>query len=156
MEMLPAAGYEQYEISNFARPGHRCRHNANYWSNGDYLGLGVGAASYRAGERRVNTRSLDVYVEAALAGHGIPAESERLEGPKRVGEAIMLALRTSQGVGLGDFKERYGVDVLRHYAPVIERYAGVGLLERQGAWMRLTQRGRLVANDVCGAFVTFD
>lgn len=156
IERLEAAGYEHYEISNFARPGHRCRHNENYWRNGDYAGLGVGAASYRDGVRSVHTRSLPAYLDAALAGRAIPAQAERLAPLARAGEAIMLALRTAQGVGLTEFKERYGIDVLRHYAPVVERMAEGGLLERIGDSMRLTARGRFVANDVCGAFVTFD
>jgi oxygen-independent coproporphyrinogen III oxidase len=156
IDVLKAAGYEHYEISNFARPGHACRHNANYWANGEYLGLGVGAASYRNGERSVHTRSLDAYVEAALANRPIPSETERLEGSKRVGEAIMLALRTAQGVGLSDFKRRYGIDVVRHYARVVSRYTEAGLLERTEDRLQLTERGRFLANDVCGAFVTFD
>jgi oxygen-independent coproporphyrinogen-3 oxidase len=155
IDALQAAGYEQYEISNFARPGHRCRHNANYWANGDYLGFGVGAASYRDGERSVHTRLLDTYVDAALANRPIPSETERLEGAPRAGEAMMLALRTSQGVGLDAFKERYGIDAVRYYAPVVTRFTEAGLLERTEDRMRLTQRGRFLANDVCGAFVTF-
>jgi oxygen-independent coproporphyrinogen III oxidase len=153
---LQAAGYEQYEISNFARDGHRCEHNQNYWANGEYLGLGVGAASYRRGERSTHTRSLRSYVDAALSRKAIPSDAERLDGPKRAGEAIMLALRTAQGVGLQEFKERYGIDVLEHYAPVVSRFSMAGLLERTDDFMRLTERGRFVANDVCGAFVTFD
>ncbi len=156
LETLGAAGYGQYEISNFARPGHRCAHNENYWANGEYAGLGVGAASYRDGVRSVHTRSLERYVAAALAGEEIPSESERLDGLRRAGEAIMLALRTTQGVRLLEFKERYGVDIIEHYAPVLARYAEGGLLERTDDSMRLTERGRFVANDVCGAFVTFD
>jgi oxygen-independent coproporphyrinogen III oxidase len=156
IEMLEAAGYEQYEISNFARPGHRCAHNLNYWANGEYVGLGVGAASYRDAIRSVHTRTLDDYVAAALEGRAIPSEAERLEGRKRVGEAIMLALRTAQGVGLSEFKERYGIDIMRDYAPVLTRFARTGLLERVGDTVRLTQRGRFLANDVCGAFVTFE
>ena len=65
IDLLQAAGYQQYEISNFARPGHECAHNLNYWANGEYIGLGVGAASYRGGVRSVHTRSLDEYVAAA-------------------------------------------------------------------------------------------
>ena len=156
IDMLEDAGYEQYEISNFARPGHRCAHNLNYWRNGEYVGLGVGAASYRDGVRSVHTRSLDEYVAAALAGRPIPSEAERLEGRKRAGEAMMLALRTAQGVGLSEFKERYGIDVMADYAPVVSRFAQTGLLERVGDTVRLTQRGRFLANDVCGAFVTFE
>jgi oxygen-independent coproporphyrinogen-3 oxidase len=68
----------------------------------------------------------------------------------------MLALRTSQGVRLGDFKNRYGVDLLEHYAPVVGRFSEAGLLERSDDVLRLTERGRFLANDVCGAFVTFD
>lgn len=153
IETLQGAGYEQYEISNFARPGHRSAHNENYWRNGEYVGLGVGAASYRAGERSVHTRSLDRYVRAALAGEAIPSEGERLEGSKKLGEAIMLALRTVQGVGLREFKERYGVDVAERYAPAVERLAEAGLIERVDDCMRLTIRGRFVANDVCEAFL---
>lgn len=155
IDRLEAAGFEHYEISNFARPGHRSVHNANYWANGDYVGLGVGAASYRGGERSVHTRDFAQYVESAVLG-AIPGESERLEGSKRVGEAIMLALRTAQGVGLTPFKERYGIDVLQYYAPVIERYRELRMLNVDEDSIRLTREGRFVANDVCGAFVVFE
>ena len=156
IETLQSAGYEQYEISNFARRGHRCAHNLNYWANGEYLGLGVGAASYRSGVRSVHTRSLQAYVDAALSGGEIPAQAERLEGRKRAGEAMMLALRTAQGVRVHDFKKRYGVDVIEEYAPIVARFTRTGLLERVGDAVRLTRRGRFFANDVCGAFVTFE
>ncbi len=152
---LESAGYEHYEISNFARPGHRCAHNENYWKNGEYAGFGVGAASYRNGERRIHTRKLDDYVSAASGGLPIPGEAECLEGLRAVGEAVMLALRTAQGVVLTEFKERYGVDVATRYAPVVAQFESDGLLERTGDALRLTRRGRFVANEVCGAFVTF-
>lgn len=152
---LSAAGFEHYEVSNFAKPGHRCRHNANYWANGEYRGFGVGAASYRAGERWVQTRSLQTYLEAVESGAEIPAERERLEGAARTGEAVMLALRTSEGVSFEHFRERYGVDFLRFYAPVVEELRQNGLLEIDQVAARLTKRGRFLANDVCGAFVTF-
>lgn len=156
IERLERAGYEHYEISNFARPSHRCAHNENYWRNGEYAGFGVGAASYRDGERSVHTRDLEVYLTAAGAGRPIPGEAERLSGIKAVGEAVMIALRTAQGVTLGEFKERYGVDVAERYAPVVARYESDGLLERSGDRLVLTRRGRFFANDVCGAFVTFE
>lgn len=154
IDELAAAGFEHYEISNFARPGHRCLHNANYWDNGEYRGFGVGAASYRGGERWVQTRSLNAYLDAVENGTAIPAERERLEGAARTGEAVMLALRTSQGVSFQRFRERYGVDFLRFYAPIVEELQEQGLLEIGAAAARLTKRGRFLANDVCGAFVT--
>jgi putative oxygen-independent coproporphyrinogen III oxidase len=156
IDMLQDAGYRQYEISNFARPGYECAHNLNYWANGEYVGLGVGAASYRGGVRSMHTRSLSEYIAAALDGRAIPTQAERLEGRRRTGEALMLALRTTQGVRLGDFKKRYGVDVIEDYAPVVSRFSRTGLLEHVEDAVRLTERGRFFANDVCGAFLTFE
>ena len=91
---------------------------------------------------------------AAEAGVTIPMEAERLEGLRRTGEAMMLALRTAQGVRLADFKERYGVDVIETYDSVVAEYARNGLVERTADTLRLTKRGRFLANDVCGAFIT--
>lgn len=153
IEKLTAAGFEHYEISNFARPGFRCEHNANYWRNGEYFGFGVGAASYLDGVRSTHTRDRAAYEAAALAGEAIPGDSENLAGDARTGEAVMLALRTSEGVDAGTFRERYGVDVFTHYAPIIAEYAAAGLLVAEQRSVRLTPRGRFVANDVCGAFL---
>ncbi|MGZ3515833.1 MAG: radical SAM family heme chaperone HemW [Vulcanimicrobiaceae bacterium] len=155
IETLERAGFEHYEISNFAKPGHRSVHNANYWENGEYVGLGVGAASYRDGVRSVHTRELTAYLDAVESASAIPSESERLEGPRRAGEAAMLALRTAQGVSFARFKERYDLDFLEFYAPVVQRLVDDGLLVVDEERARLTKRGRFVANDVCGAFVTF-
>ncbi|MEO7039351.1 MAG: radical SAM family heme chaperone HemW [Candidatus Elarobacter sp.] len=153
IERLRAAGFEHYEISNWARPGFRSQHNALYWRNDPYLGLGVGAASYLEGVRSTHTRELDVYCRTALAGEAIPGESERLEGAARAGEAIMLALRTSEGVEVASFRERYGIDVNQRYRDVVEEFVAAGLLVADGSYVRLTERGRFVANDVCGAFL---
>jgi len=153
IERLATAGFEHYEISNWARPGFRCRHNQGYWRNGPYLGLGVGAASYLGGVRGTHTRDLEVYCTAALAGGPIPSERERLEPAARAGEAIMLALRTSEGVELAPFRERYGVDVLERYGKVVDELVAAGVLDAGPERVRLTPRGRFVANDVCGAFL---
>jgi oxygen-independent coproporphyrinogen-3 oxidase len=156
IDTLVAAGYEHYEVSNFARPGRRCEHNANYWRNGAYLGLGVGAASYRDGVRSTHTRALDAYVTAALGGGPIPGDEERLTGAARAGEAVMLALRTAEGVDVAAFAERYGVDFHEFYAPVLTEMRATGTIDVTPAHVRLTRRGRFVANDVCGAFVVFE
>lgn len=153
IDLLESAGFEHYEISNFARPGFRSRHNANYWADGPYLGLGVGASSYLDGVRSTHTRELDRYCAAALGGQPIPGTCERLEGAARRGEAAMLALRTSQGVDVVSFAERYGVDFLESYEPVLAEMSAAGVLEVGPTAVRLTRRGRFVANDVCAAFV---
>jgi oxygen-independent coproporphyrinogen-3 oxidase len=154
IDTLETAGFEHYEISNFARPGHRCAHNANYWANGEYIGFGVGAASYRGGVRSTHTRDLDAYVSAASQGGKIPDQSERLEGAQRAGEAVMLALRTAQGLSFAAFKERYELEFLEYYASIVEPYRAAGLLEVDAAGARLTKRGRFVANDICATFIT--
>ena len=153
IDRLRVAGFEHYEISNWAKPGFRSQHNAIYWANDPYLGLGVGAASYLGGVRSTHTRDLDAYCEAALAAAPIPGESERLEGTKRAGEAIMLALRTAEGVDLPAFRERYGIDVHQRYRSVVDDLVAAGVLAAEPARLRLTERGRFVANDVCGAFL---
>jgi oxygen-independent coproporphyrinogen-3 oxidase len=111
------------------------------------------AASYLDGIRSVHTRELDAYCEAALAGHPIPGESEALQGAAQVGEAIMLALRTREGVDTTAFRERYGIDVEEAYAGVVTELVEDGLLARDRAMLHLTERGKFVANDVCGAFL---
>ena len=153
IDRLETAGFEQYEISNWAKPGFRSQHNAIYWANEDYLGLGVGAASYLGGVRSTHTRDLDAYCNAALAGGPVPGESERLEGAAQAGEAIMLALRTAEGVDSARFRERYGIDVHERYRGVVGDLVAAGVLAADAAGLRLTQRGRFVANDVCGAFL---
>ena len=156
IDALERAGFEHYEISNFARPGHRCAHNENYWANGSYIGLGVGAASYRNGERSTHTRDLREYVEAVRSGGPIPGNAERLLGAAAAGEAIMLALRTAQGVETGPFKERYGLDVREKFSGTIENLERLGMLEVGSERLRLTRRGRFVANEFCGAFLSFE
>lgn len=153
IERAARGGFEQYEISNFARPGYRCAHNANYWRNGSYLGLGVGAASYLDGVRSTHTRELEAYCAAALAGKAIPGESERLVGDERTGEATMLALRTIEGVDTREFRERYAVDFHARYEAVIAELTAAGMLHVTGERVQLTERGRFLANDVCGAFL---
>ena len=150
---LREAGFEHYEISNWARPGFRSQHNAGYWRNDPYLGLGVGAASYLDGVRSVHTREIDAYLRAALAREPIPGEEERLEGTARAGEAIMLALRTAEGVDPAAFGERYGLAFEERYGIIVERLAADGFLTAAGGRVRLTERGKYLANDVCAAFL---
>jgi oxygen-independent coproporphyrinogen-3 oxidase len=153
IDRLRTAGFEQYEISNWAKPGYRSQHNAIYWANEPYSGLGVGAASYLGGARSTHTRDLEEYCVAALAGGPVPGESERLEGAAQAGEAIMLALRTAEGVESARFRERYGFDVHERYRGVVGDLVAAGVLVADDRGLRLTERGRFVANDVCGAFL---
>jgi oxygen-independent coproporphyrinogen-3 oxidase len=153
IDALEAAGFEHYELSNFARPGFRCAHNLNYWANGDYLGFGVSAASHRDGTRRANARDIERYCELVEAAQSPCETSETLQGSRKTGEAVMLALRTAEGVDYSVFANRYGVDVPARYAAEIERLRSAGMLAADAGRLRLTREGRFLANDVCAAFL---
>ena len=132
-EALSAAGYGWEEISNWARPGHRCRHNHLYWDQGNYVGIGSAAHSHRDGERWWNVRTPERYVDAVMAGRSPEAGREVLTTGQRAFEALSLSLRTPRGVPWEDLER---VDELD------------GLLERRGDRAVLTVRGRLLANEV--------
>jgi len=130
---LCAAGYGWEEISNWALPGHECRHNHLYWEQGDYLGVGSGAHSHRAGRRWWNVRTPERYIALVGAGEAVVAGEEQLTGAQRRFEALSLALRTPAGVPGASLPD----------APEL-----AGLVERRGGRAVLTVRGRLVADEL--------
>ncbi|MDZ7759381.1 MAG: coproporphyrinogen-III oxidase family protein [Desulfovermiculus sp.] len=139
-ELLIQAGFEHYEISNYARPGRKCRHNSGIWRGEDYMGLGPAAVSTMDGVRRQNPESLVDYVRMLDHGHPLPDE-EVLSQRTRDWEKAMLGLRTNQGVDLT--KAAYGVD--RRFVCQLEE---AGLLEMQNGRLGLTPRGMLVSNEI--------
>jgi oxygen-independent coproporphyrinogen-3 oxidase len=149
-----AAGFEQYEVSNFALPGEACRHNQVYWRNQPYLGLGLGAASYMDGMRWVNTRSMARYLETAWGDEG-PERSleERLPPRAACGEAVMLALRTSDGADLTALGISFGLDAEAEFGETVRRLRADGLVTADLDRVRLTRRGIMLANAVCGEFL---
>jgi oxygen-independent coproporphyrinogen-3 oxidase len=132
-EVLTAAGYRWEEISNWARPGHECRHNHLYWEQGNYAGIGSAAHSHRDGQRWWNVRTPDRYVDAVSAGRSPEAGREVLTEEQRTFEALTLSLRTPRGV---PWSALSAPDALGD------------LVERQGERASLTVRGRLLANEV--------
>jgi len=132
-EVLAAAGYRWEEISNWAQPGHECRHNHLYWEQGNYHGIGSAAHSHRDGERWWNLRSPDRYIEAASAGRSAEAGREVLSEGQRAFEALSLSLRTPRGVPWTSFPDSEGL---------------TGLIVRRGDRAVLTVRGRLLADEV--------
>ena len=134
-EVLATAGLANYEISNWARPGHRCRHNELYWAQGDYLGIGCAAHSHRGGRRWWNLRTPERYIDAVRSGEPTEAAHEDLDVDRRRLEGLQLALRTEAGVpdAALDADDLAALD---------------GLVERRGGRLRLTVEGRLLANEV--------
>ncbi|MCL5676652.1 MAG: radical SAM family heme chaperone HemW [Firmicutes bacterium] len=151
---LADAGYEAYEVSNYARDGFRCRHNQVYWHNEEYLGLGAGAFGYLAGERCWNLRRPQDYASALLTEDRLPGEgSERPDRATSMGETMMLGLRLTEGVELERFRRRYGQDLTEVYADPVARLVGLRLLDRTPERLRLTPRGRQVGNRVFAEFL---
>ncbi len=107
---LKSLGFKRYEVSNFARPGFESRHNKNYWKRGEYIGLGVAASSHINDVRFNNTLDLDEYFKCILSGNFAQISSEKIEGQDKKDEYIMLALRTSDGVDIGDWFSVFGTD----------------------------------------------
>jgi oxygen-independent coproporphyrinogen-3 oxidase len=152
--ILSTAGFVHYEISNFARPGYESAHNIGYWKQRDCLAFGMSAAGYESGLRYTNHRSFDDYCTAVEAGRSTRAQAERLPIDRRIGEAAMLALRTSEGIVDEDFARRFGVDSGVVFSAARKKCSAAGLLEDDGTRARLTGRGRLLANLVCAEFLT--
>jgi oxygen-independent coproporphyrinogen-3 oxidase len=153
MDELPRAGFEQYELSNFARPGVRCRHNEVYWAGKPFFGFGPGAARYAAGRRDLNHRSVTTWIKRVLAGQSPIAESEELPPEGRARELVMLNLRRREGLDLGEFREQTGFDFHRLAGDALPRHVRQGLLEQTNGRVRLTREGRFLADSVFAEYV---
>jgi oxygen-independent coproporphyrinogen-3 oxidase len=153
---LDAAGYGQYEISNVARPGRACLHNLKYWRDGEWLGFGCGAHSTRGGVRWQNIAATDEYVDAVRAGRRVALGARRLTRTTRAEEALMTGLRLVEGVDLDDFQQKYGVDVRAAHGATLDAFVERGVLGYDGARLRLTRAGMLLANEVLTVFIGAD
>jgi oxygen-independent coproporphyrinogen-3 oxidase len=147
-EVLGEAGYEQYEISNYARPGCRCQHNLIYWRNEPYIGVGPSAAGCIDGRRYKNVSDVADYVRMMdELGHA-EAESETLDTPTIITELIMMQLRLVQGLSLASFRRRTDLDPLELFAPALAPLTEQGLVTVSDTHIALTRTGRLVADAV--------
>ena len=151
LRITDAAGYEQYEISNVAKIGHRCRHNLKYWQDGEWLGFGCGAHSTRAGCRWKNLSETDRYIDAVWEEVSVDRRSLSVE--ERLGDALITGLRLTDGVDLDWVKRRYGVDVINRHRPALQGFEETGLVVHNAGRLRLTRSGMLLANEVMSTFV---
>jgi oxygen-independent coproporphyrinogen-3 oxidase len=153
MDVLEGAGFEHYEISNFARPGCRSRHNQVYWANHAYFGFGVGAARYVQGRREVNTRDLHGYMRKVLAGEPAAFQWETLAPEDRARETIAVQLRRAEGIERAAFYRQTGFDFDQLAGAIIARHLELGLLSDNTAGVRLTRQGKCVADAVVRDFL---
>ncbi len=144
MQMLRDAGYDQYEISNYARPGYFSVHNRAYWAGQDYLGIGPSAFSTVEMQRWQNVADYRSYSDRALNGDSIACSLEQLNDATKRSEIIALSLRTQRGVPVAWLQERPNER---------DEFVGLGLLRRQNGNFVLTEKGKLLADSVAEAFV---
>lgn len=148
IDTLESAGFEHYEVSNFARPGHRCRHNEVYWRGEPYFAVGPGAARYVGGRREVNHRSTTTWLQRIRAGQSPVAESEQLAPEPSARERMVLGLRMRAGVDRDDFQRRTGFELDGLLGEQLPLLVGWGLLEDDGRQVRLTRRGLVVSDTI--------
>ncbi|MBO4627664.1 MAG: radical SAM family heme chaperone HemW [Lachnospiraceae bacterium] len=143
VKLLAKAGYEQYEISNFAKEGFACRHNIGYWRRAEYLGVGIGAASL-IGDRRFSvSRDITAYLEKLTY-----VDEEVLSKADQRNETVMLGLRMNEGIDLVGFREKYGDEAAEELLSKAQKYVSAGLANVSGDRLALTVRGMLVSNAI--------
>ena len=151
-ELLTGADYYHYETSNYARPGHRSRHNCGYWVNGDYLGFGVGAHSHRRNRRFWNARDLHTYLLNVRDGNAEMGSETISEATARA-ETMFLGTRLAEGIAEGAFVDRHGSTVDAIYGRQIAEYVTRGVVTRTGGRIALAPEARLLADEIAVRFL---
>lgn len=150
---LKSLGFEQYEISNYARPSRQSRHNLRYWERKDYLGLGLGAASMVCNIRMSNTRDWKKYMTYCGDPRKIREEVEFLEEPRQMEEYMFLGLRKTKGISRKDFFRTFGKEVDMVYEKTLKKHLENGMLQSSGDRIWLSEEGILLSNQVFGDFL---
>lgn len=152
IEEMEKQGYAQYEISNFAKPGFESKHNKTYWLNNEYYGLGAGAHGYVNGERHVNAGPLAVYLQ--MSKDGLPrVEQFVVPVEDAMEEQMILGLRLREGVDLTRFANRFGVAAQDIFGKIMCEEMEKGMLEEKGGYLRLTEKGLPLGNEVFARFL---
>jgi oxygen-independent coproporphyrinogen III oxidase len=153
LDLCEAAGFQQYEISNFAQTGFDCKHNINYWRNGEYFAVGAGAVRYLKGERIKNIENPTLYCEQLEKGESVVQEREVLDLEASFRESVVLGLRMVNGVSSERLRKRYGIVLEKYYGEILTRLLDLQLLEFKGNSLRLTKQGRALSNQVMADLV---
>ncbi|HEU5374451.1 MAG TPA: radical SAM family heme chaperone HemW [Ktedonobacteraceae bacterium] len=147
-ERLRAAGYENYEISNWSLPGQQCQHNMTYWWNLPYIGMGAGAHSFFANQRFSDVRDPQEYIRLLKARQWPLAENREISRTEAMTETAFLGLRTAMGLHLPTFEERFGESFASFVGERLHTVEEAGLLKCEQGWLRLSEHGRLLGNEV--------
>lgn len=145
MERLAQVGYEQYEISNFSRPGFESRHNSSYWQGKKYLGIGPAAHSYNGESRQFNVAHNSRYIQA-LEKNEMQCSVEKLSREDHINEVILTQIRLKEGIDLQDLLRRHSFNLLSEKADALRQFETSEMVETKGNYLRLTSKGKLLAD----------
>ena len=152
-EILERYGYRQYEISNYAKQGYMCRHNAGYWQRREYLGFGLGASSLYRGMRFSNTRRMQEYLKESRNSDQIRKDVTVLSRNERIEEFMFLGLRMTEGISEKKFEENFDVRLMDVYGDILQKYEETGFMEHIETKWRLTRKGIHVSNHILADFL---
>jgi len=150
-KLLEEKGYMRYEISNFAKKGYESKHNYNYWKRGEYIGFGVSASSFMRGKRFTNTFDLDEYIKCVISGFYPAVTSEQVNEWDAKFEFVMLALRTSQGLSMQEYKETFGSALGDDFPNALKKT--VQYLELNGDYLKIKDEFLYVQNSILMPFM---
>ncbi|MEC7696195.1 MAG: radical SAM family heme chaperone HemW [Planctomycetota bacterium] len=153
IETLEQAGFEHYEISNFSRPGYRCRHNEGYWKLRGHFAVGAGASRFVCGTRETNHRSTTTYMKRLLAGESPVAFREHLSAEASAREAVVFGLRQIDGIAISDFYESTGFDIFKLLKTPLDRFIYQGFLSLEDNQLRLTRKGLYISDSLWPDFL---
>ena len=148
LDALAAHGYEHYEVSNFAKPGHRCGHNERYWANEAYHGYGTGAARYVGSSRELNVRNTADYIRRTLGGESPTFQREILSPHERALETAAVQLRRGRGIEFHPFEQQTGYSAVELFRLAMPVLLGEALVHRSDTGLSLTRKGYCVADGV--------
>ena len=152
-EILERYGYRQYEISNYAKQGYMCRHNAGYWQRLEYLGFGLGASSLYGGMRFSNTHQMQEYLKESRNPDQIRQDVTVLSRNERIEEFMFLGLRMTEGISEKKFEENFDVRLMDVYGDILQKYEETGFMEHIETKWRLTRKGIHVSNHILADFL---
>ncbi|MEN8135407.1 MAG: radical SAM family heme chaperone HemW [Thermodesulfobacteriota bacterium] len=153
LAIMSSTPLERYEISNYARPGHRCRHNLIYWHNGSYLGLGAGAVANWSGLRIRNTPNPKLYAKRLLNSETAWLETEALPREASFRETVVMGLRLPKGIDLNSLQERFDLDPEEYYGEILQTLTRRKMIEIVAGRLRLTEAALPFANQALGELV---
>lgn len=152
-EILSQAGYQRYEISNYAKEGYESRHNISYWIGIDYIGFGLGSSSYFQKKRYHNEENMKYYLQKLSQNENVMNLDEELTLQDQMEEFMILGLRMIKGISKTEFEERFQKDVLSVYGGAIQKLLQLNLLEENGDYLCLTEQGIDVSNEIFTMFL---